>query len=133
MDGKQIGMQTLAMETLGDLNDGLVRHAFAEALRRIQTDLQARRRLDKPRVLRLEICFDPILDSAGYISELDITTDVAAKLPSMKVVTRALVDDTPDQAGEVTADILFRGTVPESPRQGHLSDVAQLDTKESGQ
>ena len=63
---KTIGMQSLALETLGDLNDGLVRHAFAEALMRIRMDLQARRRLDKPRMLALVIRFDPMLDSAGF-------------------------------------------------------------------
>ena len=104
---KTIGMQSLALETLGDLNDGLVRHAFAEALMRIRMDLQARRRLDKPRMLALVIRFDPMLDSAGYISEVDITTDVAAKLPSAKVVTRALVDDTPGTPGEIVTDIFF--------------------------
>lgn len=113
-----IHVQPLSFDNIGDLNEGQVALSFQDALQKIKSDLFDRRRLDKPRKVVVEVTLDPVMDSSGYISDVEILVGIAAKLPPVKLGSRAMLTE---KAGEL--DVVFRNDVPEDPRQGHLNEV----------
>lgn len=108
------GLSNLNMATLGQLTDGLVGKAVDQAIEAIRRDLMERRRLAANRGLLIKVTIAPLMDADGKISDLDITCEVASKLPPATLGTRALLEED--------SELQFRARVPENARQGHLAD-----------
>lgn len=124
---KQIGLQALTLDTLGDLNAGVVRIAFDQAIKRVCDDLGERHTMDAPREIVLKVRFDPVMDHNEHIADVDIKVDVSAKIPSATLISRAIVqgETKVNASGEIvsqTVDLLFSRNVPENARQRHIDD-----------
>lgn len=128
MARKPLHVQKLSYDTLGDLNDGLLKHTVQEGLDRVLSDLLGRRKLDKARQLEIKITFKPVLDDKGFIEDTVITTAVKVSTPPAQLATRAMLAD---EDGE--EQLVFKSAVPEDPRQGHLSETVKEGGEDRGE
>lgn len=72
----------LTIDTLGDLDDGTLRHVVNKAIEEALTDCDNRPMLDKGRKLTLTVTASPILDDrSGAMRGVEIETQVQTKLP----------------------------------------------------
>lgn len=71
----------LTLDTIGDLDDGVVRGLVNAALEECLDDLDNRPALDKPRKLTIQLSLEPVLDKRGGLKGISAYAEVSKKIP----------------------------------------------------
>jgi hypothetical protein len=117
---KEALVKTLTLETLGDLNGGMVGAAVNTAIAQVMRDCEDRPALDGPRVVTLEIGFVPVMDASGDLIGVHALPSVKQpKIPAMKIPAQILA--TRIRHGDL-GEIIGVEAVFENPYQQKLLD-----------
>lgn len=109
--------QKLDLESLHQLEGGVVSHAFDLELGRIVADIKDRPGEKRPRSLMIKLDIAPMADERGIAVHSAVAFEVKSTLPSKKTTDfRMAINTNADQLD-------FNPNTPEDPDQGHLADV----------
>lgn len=75
---------TLTIDTLGDLDDGIVRRLADRALGEALTDCDARPMLNKPRKVVITIEMRPVVEDRGAMKGVNTAVSVKSSVPPRK-------------------------------------------------
>lgn len=75
------------LETLCTIDDGRIKEAFEQALRRCESDLRDRPNMNKARTISLEAELVPVTDDAGALLEVKVHFQVKDRQPARETKT----------------------------------------------
>lgn len=113
--------QVLSLETLGEVDNGVIVAAFDKALRQVFLDLDDRPDLKTARTLTLTLKMKPLNDKSQLI-RADVEFDVKVAIPSKKSVAYPML---PTNDG-----LEFQPDIPDNPRQRSLGVKNRKDGDE---
>lgn len=104
----------LTMGTLAEIDNGRLREAFEQALRRAQTDCKDRPALEKARKITLQLSMVPIVGDSGDLESCNVEFQIKEALPPRDTRTFNMAADE--------AGLYFNDLSPKDIRQRSLDE-----------
>lgn len=112
-----MALERLKMQTLVEIDNGRIREAFEQALRRLETDCRDRPSVEAARKLTLTATLVPIANEDGELESVNITFQVSDDVPKRTSKTY--------NAKSTAAGLFFNELSREDIRQSTLDELGR--------
>lgn len=113
-----MAIEKFKLATLADLDDGRVREAFEQALKRCETDCKDRPAMKEPRRVSLTAFLCPVLGDNGEMESCDVQFQIVDSIPKRRSKVYNMKS--------TNAGLYFNELSPDDIRQQTLDEAPQL-------
>lgn len=109
-------IQTLSMKALAEIDNGRIREAYEQALRRAQSDCKDRPALERARKVSLTLTIVPVVGDNGELESCNVDFQIKEALPPRESRTYNMAaDDAGLHFNELSRDDIRQRTIDQVP------------------
>lgn len=120
-----MALEKFELGTIDKIDNGRIREAFDQAMRRCEADCKDRPAVKDDRRVRLEVTMSPVIDPDGAMESCDVQFQIVDSVPKRKSKVYNMAST---RAGlffnELSPADAHQGTIDQAPKPERLHDVS---------